>query len=214
MSSSWAASALSLVGGSGRRHARRRGAARLARPQGRRPPPPRPRAAAAPDERCPASSTSSRPGWPRPTRCPSPRPPRRGSAPAGDPASGLMILTDMPSAEDARPASVSGEAGALFDRMLAAIGRGRETDLSRRPSRRSARRRPASIGESAATLRRARPPPYRPRRAQGAAAVRRRLRARPCSARRCRRRAAAGTRSQTPRRPDQDFGNHQAAKIC
>lgn len=52
----------------------------------------------------------------------------RGVMPAGDPASGLMMLTDMPSAEDvAAGAFFSGEAGALFDRMLAAIGRSRET---------------------------------------------------------------------------------------
>lgn len=47
--------------------------------------------------------------------------------PAGDPAAGLMILTDMPSAADVEAgALLSGEAGALFDRMLAAIGRGRD----------------------------------------------------------------------------------------
>lgn len=44
--------------------------------------------------------------------------------PTGDPASGLMIVIDMPSAEGGL---ISGEAGALFDRMLAAIGRSRET---------------------------------------------------------------------------------------
>jgi len=45
-------------------------------------------------------------------------------APAGDAASGLMVLTDMPSAGGGL---ISGEAGALFDKMLAAIGRSRET---------------------------------------------------------------------------------------
>lgn len=46
--------------------------------------------------------------------------------PSGDPASGLMIVTDMPEAEDcAAGALLSGEAGTLFDRMLAAIGRDR-----------------------------------------------------------------------------------------
>lgn len=46
--------------------------------------------------------------------------------PSGDPASGLMIVADMPSAEDCNAgALVSGEAGRLFDRMLAAIGRDR-----------------------------------------------------------------------------------------
>ncbi len=48
--------------------------------------------------------------------------------PAGDPGAGLMVLTDMPSADDVRAGHLlSGEAGALFDRMLAAIGRGRDT---------------------------------------------------------------------------------------
>jgi uracil-DNA glycosylase family 4 len=46
--------------------------------------------------------------------------------PAGDPASGLMILADMPSGEDCASGTlISGEAGRLFDRMLAAIGRDR-----------------------------------------------------------------------------------------
>jgi DNA polymerase len=48
--------------------------------------------------------------------------------PSGDPESDLMILTDMPSSEDCAAGTlISGEAGRLFDRMLAAIGRGRET---------------------------------------------------------------------------------------
>ncbi len=48
--------------------------------------------------------------------------------PAGDPASGLMILVAMPSAEDCTAGTLlTGSAGRLFDRMLAAIGRGRET---------------------------------------------------------------------------------------
>ena len=48
--------------------------------------------------------------------------------PSGDPQSDLMILTDMPSSEDcAAGILISGEAGRLFDRMLAAIGRNRET---------------------------------------------------------------------------------------
>jgi len=46
--------------------------------------------------------------------------------PSGDPNAGLMILTDMPTAEDCTSnALLSGEAGLLFDRMLAAIGRDR-----------------------------------------------------------------------------------------
>jgi DNA polymerase len=48
--------------------------------------------------------------------------------PAGDPASGLMLMTDMPAGEDCAAGTLlSGEAGALFDRMLAAIGRGRSS---------------------------------------------------------------------------------------
>lgn len=50
----------------------------------------------------------------------------RRVCPAGDPASGLMILADMPAAEDCTAGTLlSGEAGRLFDRMLAAIGRDR-----------------------------------------------------------------------------------------
>jgi DNA polymerase len=46
--------------------------------------------------------------------------------PAGDPASGLMMLADMPTGEDCESGTlISGEAGRLFDRMLAAIGRDR-----------------------------------------------------------------------------------------
>ncbi|MEA3039681.1 MAG: uracil-DNA glycosylase [Sphingomonadales bacterium] len=48
--------------------------------------------------------------------------------PSGDPESDLMILTDMPSSEDCSAGTlISGEAGRLFDRMLAAIGRNRDT---------------------------------------------------------------------------------------
>lgn len=48
--------------------------------------------------------------------------------PSGDPASGLMMITDMPAAEDcASGALLSGEVGRLFDRMLAAIGRDRSS---------------------------------------------------------------------------------------
>lgn len=45
-------------------------------------------------------------------------------APVGDPDSGLMVLVDMPSPEGGL---LTGEAGALFDKMLVAIGRSRET---------------------------------------------------------------------------------------
>ena len=56
----------------------------------------------------------------------SPSAPRIG--PSGDPASGLMILVDMPSASDVTAGRLlSGEPGDLFDRMLKAIGRSRET---------------------------------------------------------------------------------------
>ncbi len=56
----------------------------------------------------------------------SPAAPRVG--PSGDPASGLMVVLDMPSAEDAAAGLLlSGPAGALFDRMLTAIHRDRET---------------------------------------------------------------------------------------
>ncbi len=48
--------------------------------------------------------------------------------PSGDPASGLMLLTDMPASEDCASGTLlSGEAGRLFDRMLAAIGRDRDS---------------------------------------------------------------------------------------
>ena len=48
--------------------------------------------------------------------------------PAGDPAAGLMIVTDMPTGEDCNAGVlISGEAGRLFDRMLAAIGRDRSS---------------------------------------------------------------------------------------
>lgn len=46
------------------------------------------------------------------------------AAPCGDPASDLMVMVDMPS-DDGR--LLSGVAGDLFDRMLVAIGRGRES---------------------------------------------------------------------------------------
>ena len=48
--------------------------------------------------------------------------------PSGNPASGLMIVVDMPSAADAAAGRLlSGEAGALFDKMMAAIGRDRDS---------------------------------------------------------------------------------------
>lgn len=48
--------------------------------------------------------------------------------PAGDPGSGLMAMIDMPTAADCAAGTlVSGEEGALFDRMLAAMGRDRSS---------------------------------------------------------------------------------------
>ena len=48
--------------------------------------------------------------------------------PSGDPASGLMMITDMPAADDCAAGTLlSGEVGRLFDRMLAAIGRDRSS---------------------------------------------------------------------------------------
>jgi uracil-DNA glycosylase len=48
--------------------------------------------------------------------------------PSGDPAAGLMVLIDMPSPEDVEAGRLlSDEPGNLFDRMMAAIGRSRET---------------------------------------------------------------------------------------
>lgn len=52
----------------------------------------------------------------------------RRVAPAGAPAAGLMAIADMPTAEDVAAGRLfSGEAEALVDRMLGAIGRSRET---------------------------------------------------------------------------------------
>ncbi|HVI98683.1 MAG TPA: uracil-DNA glycosylase family protein [Sphingomonas sp.] len=52
--------------------------------------------------------------------------PGRSIAAGGDPAADLAILVDMPEREDA-DTLLSGAAGVLFDRMLAAIGRDRST---------------------------------------------------------------------------------------
>jgi uracil-DNA glycosylase family 4 len=52
----------------------------------------------------------------------------RGIVAQGDPAASIMVLIDMPEREDAESGVLlSGAAGRLFDRMLAAIGRTRET---------------------------------------------------------------------------------------
>jgi uracil-DNA glycosylase family 4 len=48
--------------------------------------------------------------------------------PSGNAASGLMMMIDMPAEEDCRSGTlISGETGILFDRMLAAIGRDRQS---------------------------------------------------------------------------------------
>jgi uracil-DNA glycosylase family 4 len=61
-------------------------------------------------------------------RLPYAAPAARRICPAGDPAAGLMIVTDMPTGEDCNAGTlISGEPGRLFDRMLAAIGRSRDT---------------------------------------------------------------------------------------
>lgn len=51
-------------------------------------------------------------------------PSARRAVTAGNPASGLMVMVGMPAVDGSL---LSGEGGALFDRMLAAIGRSRET---------------------------------------------------------------------------------------
>ena len=49
-------------------------------------------------------------------------------AASGDPASGLMVLVDLPDADDLTAGKLlSGPAGELFDKMIAAIGRSRES---------------------------------------------------------------------------------------
>ena len=48
----------------------------------------------------------------------------RRAIPAGDPASGLMVMVGMPAVDGTL---LGGAGGALFDRMLAAIGRSRDT---------------------------------------------------------------------------------------
>ena len=95
---------------------------------------PAPSPSAPATEAAPASQTEALPGqldlfqgWLRTSQTmpfASPSAPR--VCPAGDPAAGLMIMTDMPAAEDCGTGTLlSGETGRLFDRMLAAIGRDR-----------------------------------------------------------------------------------------
>lgn len=55
-------------------------------------------------------------------------PPRRRVRPSGDPASALMIVTDMPDPADLEARHLfAGETARLFDAMLAAMGRSRDT---------------------------------------------------------------------------------------
>jgi len=57
-----------------------------------------------------------------------PGPPRARHDAQGDPAGGVMVITDMPEPADrGTGALLTGEPGALFDRMLAAIGLDRGT---------------------------------------------------------------------------------------
>ena len=123
MSSGWAASALQWWSDAGVDTLVDEAPRNWLKPQ----PKPVPTAAApAPAEALPADLDAFRAWFVNGARLPlgAPAAPRIG--PAGDPASDLMILVDMPGAAD-RDILISGAPGALFDRMLSAIGRGRET---------------------------------------------------------------------------------------
>jgi len=85
---------------------------------------------------------------------PSPAPPRLRVAPSGDPTADLMIVADMPDPGDAEAGHLfAGETAALFDAMLAAMGRDRSriylTPFS--PARAAGRLDPKQ-GEALATL--------------------------------------------------------------
>ena len=96
------------------------------RPKSREAPPPAPAAAEAPGETLPGQLDLFQAWLASSDRLAFASPATPRICPAGDPASGLMILADMPSGEDcAEGVLISGEAGRLFDRMLAAIGRDR-----------------------------------------------------------------------------------------
>ena len=80
---------------------------------------------------------------------PNAAPPGRRVAPAGNPATGLMIIADMPDPGDAEAGHLfAGETARLFDAMLAAMGRDRSTIYyapfspvrAHRPARRAAGR--------------------------------------------------------------------------
>jgi len=67
-------------------------------------------------------------GWYLTADLPGAGPASQRIAPAGDATAKLMVLVDMPEAEDAMSGVLlSGEAGALFDKMLGALGFTRDT---------------------------------------------------------------------------------------
>ena len=97
------------------------------RPKSKAPPAPA-ASAVPPQERLPDQLELFRGYLRDSTSLPFASPTARRVCPAGDPAAGLMILTDMPAAEDCTTGTLlSGDVGKLFDRMLAAIGRDRQS---------------------------------------------------------------------------------------
>jgi uracil-DNA glycosylase family 4 len=84
-----------------------------------------------------------------------PSAPGAALAPTGDTASGLMLLADMPEAEDAAAGQlISGDAGRLLDRMLGAIGRDRASIYlaTVAPARPAGGRIPAALTDELARL--------------------------------------------------------------
>ena len=98
------------------------------KPKSKTPPAPEPSPAEAPSETLPDQLDLFQAYLREHSGLPFASPTAPRVCPSGDPASGLMIVTDMPAAEDCGAGTLlSGEAGRLFDRMLAAIGRDRDT---------------------------------------------------------------------------------------
>jgi uracil-DNA glycosylase family 4 len=98
------------------------------RPKSRDAPAPAPAVAEAPDEILPGQLNLFQAWLASSDRLDFAAPAAPRICPAGDPAAGLMILADMPTDEDCSTGTlISGEAGRLFDRMLAAIGRDRNS---------------------------------------------------------------------------------------
>lgn len=98
------------------------------RPKSREAPPETPAAAEAPGEILPGQLDLFQAWLASSDRLAFAAPAAPRVCPAGDPSSGLMILADMPTGEDCTAgALISGEAGRLFERMLAAIGRDRDS---------------------------------------------------------------------------------------